>query len=146
MCHVLPDFHAPAGTFLGSWCWHSVPSLGTRLEGGTTDKLAKDSGDEKRLKKSVRAAKQKAVKRPRYNNRSSPLTLACDQALLLCREKREREGEREKGRSWGTSQQISDIIGQALSQLFTLLSECYDNNAIRTCMNMFMSARAVYNV
>ena len=60
----LPDFHAPAGIFLGGWCWHSVPSLGTELEGGTTDKLAKDSGDEKQLKKSVRAAKQKAVKQP----------------------------------------------------------------------------------
>ena len=60
----LPDFHAPA---LGSCCWHSVPSLGTQLEGGTTDKLAKDLGDQKRLKKSVRATKQKAVKRPRYN-------------------------------------------------------------------------------
>ena len=54
----LPDFHVPAGTFLGSWCWHSVPSLGIQLEGGTTGKLAKDLGDEKRLKKSVRAAKQ----------------------------------------------------------------------------------------
>ena len=63
----LPDFHAPASTYLGSWCWHPVPSLGTQLEGGTADKLVKDSGDEKRLKKSVRAAKQKAVKRPRYN-------------------------------------------------------------------------------
>ena len=61
--------------------------------------------------------------------------LACDQALL------QGEGEREKGRAWGTSA-ISDIIGQALSQLFTLLSECYDNNAIRAGMNMFMSARA----
>ena len=61
----LLDLHTPAGTFLGSWCWHSVPSLGTQLEGSTTDKLAKDSCDEKQLKKSVRATKQEAVKRPR---------------------------------------------------------------------------------
>ena len=69
-----PDFHAPAGTFLGSWCWHSVPSLGMQLEGGTTDKLAKDSGDEKR--KSVRDAKEKAVKRPRYNTTVLLMTFA----------------------------------------------------------------------
>ena len=51
-----------------------------------------------------------------------------------------REGEEEKGLGHLTA--ISDIIGLALSQLFTLLSECYDNNAIRAGMNMFMSARA----
>ena len=48
--------------------------------------------------------------------------------------------EKEKGLGHLTA--ISDIIGQALSQLFTLLSECYDDNAIRAGMNMFMSARA----
>ena len=53
-------------------------------------------------------------------------------------------GKGEKGRGKerrGGGEGPGDIIGQALSQLFTLLSECYDNNAIRAGMNMFMSAR-----
>ena len=46
-------------------------------------------------------------------------------------------GKREE-KGLGHLTAISDIIGQALSQLFYIT--CYDNNAIRAGMNMFMSA------
>ena len=52
-------------------------------------------------------------------------------------------GKGEKGRGkerrGGEGHLTAIVIG---SQLFTLLSECYDNNAIRAGMNMFMSACA----
>ena len=59
----LPDFHAPAGSYFS---WQLVLELASFARnrvggslGGTTDKLAKDSGDKKRLKKSVKAAKNR---------------------------------------------------------------------------------------
>ena len=52
----------------------------------------------------------------------------------------ERRGKRER-----EEENLTAIIGQALSQLFTLLRERYDTNAIRAGMNMFMSACA-YNI
>ena len=51
-------------------------------------------------------------------------------------------GKERRGGGEGPGAPHSNLVGQALSQLFTLLSECYDNNAIRTGMNMFMSACA----
>ena len=56
--------------------------------------------------------------------------------------KGEKGSGKERRKGLGHLTAICDIIGQALSQLFTLLSERYDNNAICAGMNMFMSACA----